>query len=208
MLNKENDKEKEELKNLDTGNVFDRIFRENSPRMIAWIERRFEYQIEKYVLLKEKIAKTLEREIDFLCKITTKQGDVLLLHMEFQSADNNEMVYRMQEYHALISRKYKLPVRQIVMYMGEEESKMITQLPETGVYKGFELVSIHKIDIEEFISDQFPEIIILALLSNYDKEHIEEVLYTIVGNIKKAVKHEDTLKRYVNQLQFYLDCVI
>ena len=197
------EKKDSEPKNLDTGNVFDRIFRENSPRMIAWIERRFGYQIKEYELLKEKIAKTLEREIDFLCKIITKTDKILLLHMEFQSADNNEMVYRMQEYHALISRKYKLPVRQIVMYLGEEESKMITQLPATGVYTGFELVSIHKIDIEEFISDQFPEIIILALLSNYEKDHIEKVLHTIVGNIKKTVKHKDTLNRYINQLLLF-----
>ena len=40
----------------------------------------------------------------------------------------------------------------------------------------------------------------MALLSNYKKEHIEKVLYTIVDKIKKVVKHEDTLKRYINQL--------
>ena len=193
-------KDDDKPKNRDTGNVFDRIFRENSSRMIAWIERRYGYKIEKYTLLKEKIPKTLEREIDFLCKIKTKKYGELLLHMEFQSADNNEMIYRMQEYHALISRKYKLPVRQVVMYMGEEESKMITQLPIAGIFTGFDLISVHKIDIEEFISDQFPEVIVMALLSNYDKENIEKVLYTIVDNIKKVVKHEDTLKRYINQL--------
>ena len=183
MLSKEDDKDKNEIVNPYAGNIFDRVFRENSPRMIAWIERRFGYNIKKYALLKEKFAKTLEREIDFLCRITTETGEELLLHMEFQSADNNEMVYRMQEYHALISRKYKLSIRQIVMYLGAEESKMITQLPIAGVYTGFELVSIHKIDIEEFISDQFPEIIILALLSNYEKDEIEEVFWTLDKNI-------------------------
>ena len=61
--------------------------------MIAWIERRFGYDIDKYRLLKEKIPKTLEREIDFLLQIKTKNGVELLLHMEFQSADNNEMIY-------------------------------------------------------------------------------------------------------------------
>ena len=100
----------------------------------------------------------------------------------------------------MISRKYKLPIRQVVLYLGEEESKMITQLPDGAVFSGFELIAVNKIDMEEFLADQFPEVIIMALLSNYEKEHIEEVLYTIVDKIKKVVKHEDTLKRYINQL--------
>jgi len=200
MSSKKNDKKKEEIVNPYAGNIFDRVFRQNSPKMVSWVERRYEYQVKKHVFLKEKIAKTLEREIDFLCKLTTRTGHEFLLHMEFQSADNDEMIYRMREYHALISRKYKLPVRQIVIYLGAAKSKMITQLPEDDIFTGFELISINEIEANELLNDQVPEIIIMALLGNYDEEHIEKILRSTIDKLKKIVTDEDKFKRYINQL--------
>jgi len=62
------------------------------------------------------IQYTKERKPDALKKVTDTKGDTYVLHLEFQIADEKEMVYRMVEYCAMLMRKYKLPVKQYVIF--------------------------------------------------------------------------------------------
>ncbi len=185
----------------DKGNLFDRIFKENAKSIfMPLIEMELGFKFKSYNILQEKITKTLEREVDFLCEIITEEEEKELLHIEFQSKDNNEMIYRMQEYHALINRKYKLPVRHIVIYLGERESKMKTQLSDNEVFKGFYLISINEMDAAKLLSTQVPEIVILAMLGKYKKKQIENILRMVLKNLKEVSESIDETKRYVNQL--------
>jgi hypothetical protein len=47
--------------------------------------------------------------------VETDGGEKFILHLEFQSVDEEGMVYRMQEYYGLLRRKYGLPVKQFVI---------------------------------------------------------------------------------------------
>jgi hypothetical protein len=82
--------------------------------------------MKKYVLkinvvkrekLLNKILHTEERDPDLLEKITDDQGQIFILHIEYQSNDDSDMVYRMHEYLAMLLRKYKLPVKQYVIFL-------------------------------------------------------------------------------------------
>ena len=114
-----------------------------------------------------KLPKTLEREVDFLYKVKTKKQEELLLHLEFQSHDNAEMLERMQEYHGIIYRKYRLPIQHIVIYLGKGVSKMRSKLPASEVFTGFELININEIDVNYLLNVDKPEVIILALLKTF-----------------------------------------
>ena len=52
----------------------------------------------------------------------------------------------------------------------------------------------------ELLSSQIPEVVLIAILSNYPKEDAETILRTIVLNLKKLVKNKRVLKKYINQL--------
>jgi hypothetical protein len=39
-----------------------------------------------------------------------------ILHLEFETASDGEMAYRLAEYHTYFLRKYKLPVLSIIVY--------------------------------------------------------------------------------------------
>lgn len=59
-----------------------------------------------------------ERKPDLLKKSTDSSGRVFILHIEYQVAQQAEMVYRMAEYYMMLHRKYKLPVEQFVFFLG------------------------------------------------------------------------------------------
>ncbi len=146
------------------------------------------------------MARTREREVDFLYKIFNKKGKESILHLEFQTRNDREMLARIQEYHALIYRKYKLPIRHIVIYLGRPKSTMKTKLEPSFIFTGFDIINITEIDPDKLISTQVPEMIILALLSDVKKNHIEIILNRIVDKLKGLVDSEDLIAKYMNQL--------
>ena len=146
------------------------------------------------------MAKTLEREVDFLYKIYNQKGRESILHLEFQTRNDKEMLERIQEYHALIFRKYKLPIRHIVIYLGKRKSTMKSKLQKDQIFTGFDIINLTEINPEQLISTQVPEMVIMALLGNFKKDRIEKVLNDIVDKLKSLTDSEDSMAKYVNQL--------
>jgi predicted transposase YdaD len=50
------------------------------------------------------------------------------------------------------------------------------------------------------LSSQVPEVVLLAILSNYQIEQAETILRLIIENLKKLEKNKRVLKKYINQL--------
>ncbi len=196
---KMSDKKDENLK----GNTYDRVFRENAESLfLPLVEMRLNLKIKTYQPLQEKISKTIEREVDFLYKIETASKEIKILHLEFQSENDKNMIFRMQEYHGLIQKKYKLPIVRYVIYLGSAKFNMRSQLNSDEIFTGFDYISINEYSPETFLSSEVPEMVIMALLGNYDKNEVEFVLKQILEKLKKLSKSEKIASRYINQLIF------
>ncbi len=184
-----------------SGNIYDRIFRENASSIfIPLIELQLGIDIVKYEPLELKLAKTMEREVDFLYKIYDHQGKSSLLHLEFQTRNNGEMLARMQEYHGIIYRLHKMPIRHIVVYLGKRKSTMKSTLAPNVVFTGFDMINITEIDSKQLISSQIPEVVVMALLGNFAIDDLEKVLTEILNKLKKLTDSQGKLKKYINQL--------
>ncbi|MEL7123222.1 MAG: hypothetical protein AAFO07_27485 [Bacteroidota bacterium] len=183
------------------GNVFDRIFKENAEAIfLPLINQVLNLTITSYQPLREKLVKTLEREVDFLYEVVTENQRKFLLHLEFQSNDDKQMIYRIAEYHGLIIRKYQLPVKHVVIYLGSKKPKMRTELSEEQQFESFDLLNIKEIDANDLLSSQIPEVILLALLSKYDSENVEKVIRTILFRLTQVAGSKDDLLRFLKQL--------
>ena len=195
-------KNKPALKELKKeGNAYDKIFKENVEQIFRpLVEERLGVTIVKSTPLKEKMQTTVEVEMDFFYAIETDTGEKFILHIEFESGDNPIMVYRVGEYHGMALRREKLPIRHIVIYLGEAPPTMRTQLKPEEIFTGFDLLNVQALDTEQLLSSQVPEMILIAVLSNYPKEDAESILRNIILNLRKIIKHKRTLKRYINQL--------
>jgi hypothetical protein len=183
------------------GNAYDKIFKEVVEKIFRpLVEKRLGVKIIKSTPLKEKMQTTIEVEMDFFYIIETDTGERFILHLEFETGINPEMVYRVGEYHGMAARRQKLPIRHVVVYLGEEPPTMRTELKPEEVYTGFDLLNVQGLDTNELLSSQVPEVVLVAILSDYPKEEAETILRQIVLNLKKLVKNTRIVKKYINQL--------
>jgi predicted transposase YdaD len=183
------------------GNLYDKIFKENAESIfIPLVEERLGVKIQQYTPLKEKMQTTIEREMDFFYEVLTDSAETFILHLEFQTEDDPEMLARAQEYHGMAYRRKKMEIRHVVVYLGAAASKMETQLDEKFIFKGFDLLQIHDLDTQQLLSSQVPQVVLLAILSNYPKEQAESVLRLLVRQLRVLSKNKSELSRYLKQL--------
>ena len=165
------------------GNVFDKILKENIKQMIKPLAQELlKKPIKSIKPLPTKMQTTLEIESDDFNLVELTDGEKMILHLEFEVALNPDMVYRVGEYHAVNQRKYKLPIHHYVFYLGEKKSKISTQLKLEEVYTGFTLISINEKQPTEYLSSDIPEVVIMAILSNYSNERKDEIVRLIISN--------------------------
>lgn len=187
----------------DSSHLFDRIFKENAEQLfIPLIKDQLGLEIESYELLREKIPRTLEREVDFLYRVTHTDGRTYILHLEFQRENEKDLAYRMAEYHGFILRKYQLEVRHVVVYLGEHDTLFHTRLPTEMVYLGYEVIRLHQLDTDQLLSSQLPEVILLAVLGAYPPERAETVLRLVVHRLRETCRDETDLLKRIAQLTF------
>lgn len=157
-------------------------------------------KIKSYKILTVKVPKTVEREMDFLYEIELEDGTSELLHLEFQTKNDNDMIYRMGFYHGLAWFKYRKPIRHAVIYLGKGKARMRTKLTEKEAFTDFDLISVNQLDTDVLLSSQVPEVILLAFLSDYPPEEREAILRLVIEGLKKHSASKSELSRYAQQL--------
>ena len=75
------------------------------------IEKRLGVKIKSFTPYKPKLQTTLEREMDFFYEVETIDGKIFLLHIEFQTEDDPDMIYRKAEYHGIALSLKKMEIR-------------------------------------------------------------------------------------------------
>ena len=182
--------------------IYDKILKENlESAVLPLLQRYMGITILESKPIAEALHSTIKREADYLRIVLTDTGEEFILHIEFQSTNDRQMLYRVAEYDGFLRRKYpNLPIRHFVVYIGSEEPSMITQLEENLVFKGFQLVNIHKIDYTAFLQSQIPEEIILGVLSDFGKEPPEVIIRLILRRLKQLSNNENDLHKYLDQL--------
>ena len=74
-----------------------------------------------------------------------------------------EMPYRMASYHALLLQKYKMPIRQVLVYVGKAKYNMQTELPDDQNRQPCKLFNVRELNPDIFLSLPEPEMNILAI---------------------------------------------
>lgn len=151
--------------------------------------------------LAERIQHTKERIPDQLKKITDDSGETFVLHIEWQLKNDAEMIDRMLEYRAMLRRKYRINIRQYVLFMGKTTSRMINRIEERDLKFRFHLIVLYQIDYKVFLASEKPEQKILAVLGDFCQEDAEIVLRKIIEGIKAKTNGSLAGQRYMNQLR-------
>jgi len=181
---------------------YDKIFKENIEAVISSIMQNvLEITAVSMEELPDDIQHTKERKPDTLKKITDDKGNTFVLQIEFQVKNEDEMVYRMLDYYGMLERKYKLPVKQFVIFLGTGTPTMPTNLEREMLKFRFPIVALSDLDYHIFLNSDKPEEIILGILANFKGENPEKALKQILVRVKETTKGDFSLNRYFNQLR-------
>lgn len=183
-------------------NQYDKIFRENMeaaiPGLIATVLKINVAEAEE---IPDDLQHTKERKPDFLKAITDTEGERFLLHLEIQTTDEPDMVYRMAEYFVMLHRKYRIPVRQHVLYIGPGQALMPVSLREGPLQFSYELIALSSVDYRLFLASNQPEKIILSILADFAGQPPLMVIQQVVSRLRETAPGDLAFNRYKNQLR-------
>lgn len=189
------------MNNKTENKQYDKILKENIGEFFLVLSEKYlGISIQKSTELKDRLQTTLEKEADFLRIVETKNKEKFILHLEFQTHNESDMIYRMQEYHAILQKKYTLPVKQIVIYLGKRKPSMRTKLDKEELFSGFELSNLQEINYASVLDSNIPEEIMLAILCDFKEENVESVLTKIIDRLQTLSKDKIALQKYIKQI--------
>lgn len=185
-------------------NDYDRILKENFEPLLPHLCRALlGLDLSRMEPIEAKIQVTTERELDNLKKVIHDDpSEDYGLHWEIQS-DDEDMRRRNLLYYALFHHVTGLPLKQIVLYVGDQKPSQILQniLDLEGLRLEFIVVNIREIPKERFLNSEVAEEIVLSLLCDFGKDRPDKVVRMILENLLKIVGRVERLKKYQRQLQ-------
>jgi predicted transposase/invertase (TIGR01784 family) len=136
-----------------------------------------------------------------LKKVTDKKGKTFVLHIEFQVKDEPKMVFRMAEYHIMLMRKYELPVRQYVIYVGAGKPTMEDHIRSEPMNFKYQLIALSAIDYHLLLRADNPEEKMLAILADLGSGDPKRIIENIVNQVINTSIGNFSKLRHVQQLR-------
>lgn len=147
--------------------IYDKLFREISPVFLSvFVEKVLGLDIVEYAELKDKLQITRQKETDTLRKVTDSEGNTFILQVEIQSKNNPNMAVQMADYWVLLHQIHGLPIKQYVLYVGQQPLSMPDRLEQPNFNFRYTLLSFSDLPYDLFIGAEQPEVKMLALLGN------------------------------------------
>ncbi len=122
--------------------------------------------------LNVELPKVQERRVDLLVLLDNDT----IVHIEIQSTHDPEIVYRMPEYYWLVKRRYKLPLRQVLLYVGEGSVRMPDRIAEDGNLMKWTVVDVREFDAATLIKEGNPGDLALAILAEGAEKQLRALL--------------------------------
>ena len=184
-------------------NHYDKIIKEIMDAIYMSISKRIiDNNFQQTEELAGDFQRTREKKTDFLRKFKYENAsDNFILHLEAQSKDDPDMLYRMEEYHSMIRRKYKLPVVQLVLYLGKGISKMHNFYSYRKNSFHYDIISIQEFSYKNFIISDKPEELILTILSDFEDKSKEQIAELIFSRAKSIINETNLMGKFVNQIE-------
>jgi hypothetical protein len=153
---------------FDFDGTLKQVFERDRPTLL----RRLTGGIAIEGFLNVELPKVHERRVDLAISL----ADGAILHMELQSSNDPKMAYRMLEYWPLIKARFKRPLRQIVLYVGQRKMAIPSRLEEDRVRIDYDVVDFREIPVEPLLRSGNAGDLALAVLAGGGDVRLPEIL--------------------------------
>jgi predicted transposase/invertase (TIGR01784 family) len=153
--------------------------------------------IEDFEFLDIEFSKIEAKEVDILVK-----ADKKIIHVEFQSTNDLNMIYRMLRYYTEIQSRFKTyDIYQYVIYIGKANLRMKNILDKQNIKYGYEIIDIKKLDCGEFLSINKAEALIMAILCDFKGRDEKIVIKEILSKLLTLSSSKNEFKRNLLMLE-------
>ncbi|RLA74175.1 MAG: hypothetical protein DRG30_05550 [Epsilonproteobacteria bacterium] len=130
-----------------------------------------------------------EADIVALCKIDGKKA---ILHLEIQNSNDALMDRRMLRYYTDIRTRFDtIPIYQYLVYIGKPKLSMKEDIVETNLNFRYNIVDMHTIDCQKFLSMDNPDALVLSILCDFKDRDELDILTYILTRLEELVEDDE-----------------
>jgi hypothetical protein len=182
-------------------NKYDKVIRENAESLLPVIMKKvLLLNIFDSEEIPDDLQYTKERKPDVLKRVIDEEGNIFILHIEFQAYNDKDMAYRMAEYYVMLSRKYRIPVKQYVIFIGPDEANMPTEMDSENNKFSYEIIHLKDFDYHLFLDSDDPATKVIAILGHFGDENEDEAITNIVREVRAVAGGALAEEHFYNQL--------
>jgi len=134
--------------------------------------------------------------------VVAKVNGEFILHLEIQNQNDKDMSYRMLRYWLDIKRTTSLPVKQYVIYIGENKLFMKNSICEDGVNFIYNMINMKTIDCENLIKQDTPDSLVLSVLCDFKEKQPRDVINYIITRLMELTKSNvNEYRKYMLMLE-------
>jgi hypothetical protein len=164
-----------------------RLIRAHPQHFVSWVLNGAVFKAALSIELKN-----WTRETDFLLDVIQNERQ-MLIHMEFQSREDEDMAQRLLEYNVLATREHRRPVLSCVIYLRKDskiaESPLIWELPngQKVLYFHFIVIKLWDITADELIQTNLTGLLPLVPLTKDGGQY--EVIDEVATKLAAAIEY-------------------
>mgnify|MGYP001408449752 CR=1 FL=1 len=185
-------------------NIYDRVIKEIiEPLLKPLAQIALHLQFNATREIKDKIHVTLEREGDHLkLLLFDDQTNNCILHLEFHVMDEDIGKLMLLKKGMLIVRLDKA-VRQYVIYMGGKRKlkNLKPHYHDDKTHHRFEVIYLNRIAYQEFLQYDIPEVVIMAILGDFNDKTPEQVIREIIAKLNELTVGQPGSSQHFTRLE-------
>jgi predicted transposase/invertase (TIGR01784 family) len=166
---------KRKVKPTKESNEYDNVFKEKfNNNSLQLIRELLDEKFTNIVITKPTDFTRNLRKADFVY-LVEENGVKEVFHLEVQTKEDIKMIQRMYLYSAFLYNEYIMPVKQVVLYLGENKTPNQANL---GYFDyNYKVIYIKEIPYESFLNDS--ENLVFAILADFGEDNLQTVLKNI-----------------------------
>ena len=181
---------------------FDKVIKKTFVRVYrSLIQKLLGLDLNNMVKLPTTFSRTKGKRPDFAVRVKKTGEPDEIVHVEFQTKNDDNMNKREIGYYNDFFWEYNLEVIQYVIYIGASKPTMVTETNHRNLKHSYTVISMNEQDIEQFLKSDNPHEIILAVLCKYDKKDAPKIIAEILEKLNKKAKNERELFEYTTDLE-------
>ena len=182
---------------------YDRIIKENiQDILLDFLKETAGLQILEYEIVYPEFHSTIKRIADFVVKAKNISNEREIIHIEFQTSNDDSMLSRMLIYYSLLFEIFNVPVRQFVFYFGKAKLKMDNELVHTDLNYNYKIINFHSVSYKNFLYSENPKMVLLSILSDFEDKDAGWIIEEILLRIKNLDKNPVDFNRHFIQLDY------